>query len=115
MKLAIIGSRTFQDEVLFKKSLVSFKDITEIVSGGAKGADTWAEVYAKENNIPFTLFKPDWKRYGRGAGIIRNTEIINYADEVIAFWDGKSKGTKDSIDKAHSLNKKVHIIYYEVS
>ena len=114
MILAIIGSRTFQDEELLRQSLASFDDITEIVSGGAKGADAWAEIYAKENQIPLTVFKPNWKKYGQGAGVVRNTDIINYADEVVAFWDGESKGTKDSIDKAHSLNKKVHIIYYEV-
>jgi len=79
--------------------------ITEIVSGGAKGADTLAEQFAKENNLPVKIFKPDWAKYGRGAGPVRNKQIVEYADKVIAFWDGESKGTKSSIDLAEKSGK----------
>jgi hypothetical protein len=106
MKVAVIGSRSFNDYDEVKKTL---KDIviTLIVSGGAKGADTLGERYADENNIPKKIFFPDWKKYGKKAGFIRNTEIINEADLVVAFWDGESNGTKDSIKKAKEQNKKI--------
>jgi len=99
MKLAIVGSRTFNDYEMVKDSLKDLT-ITEIVSGGAKGADALAEKFAKVNNIPVKIFKPDWAKYGRGAGPVRNKQIVEYADKVIAFWDGESKGTKSSIDLA---------------
>jgi len=68
-------------------------DVT-IVSGGARGADTLAENYAKMIGVNTIIFKADWKKYGRAAGMIRNKDIIAQADVVVAFWDGKSKGTK---------------------
>jgi hypothetical protein len=104
MKLAIVGSRTFDDYEMAKAALKDLV-ITEIVSGGAKGADALAERYAKENNIPVKIFKPDWAKYGRGAGPVRNKLIVEYADKVIAFWDGASKGTKSSIDFATAKGK----------
>jgi tyrosyl-tRNA synthetase len=62
------------------------------------------EKYAKMKNIPIKIYKPDWEKYGKAAGVIRNEDIINYSDRVIAFWDGKSKGTKNSIDHARKLS-----------
>jgi hypothetical protein len=109
MKVAVIGSRSFNDYEEVKRILSSL-DITELISGGAKGADTLGERYAKENGIPTNIFPPDWKKNGRAAGFIRNGEIVANADLIIAFWDGESKGTKDSIDKANKLNKKVVVI-----
>jgi hypothetical protein len=81
-----------------------------LVSGGAKGADTLGERYAKEHNIETKIFLPDWEKYGKKAGFLRNTDIINEAELIIAFWDGQSKGTKDSIDKAFKSEKKLLII-----
>lgn len=104
MKLAIVGSRTFDNYEMVKQVLKDL-NITEIVSGGAKGADTLAERYATENNISTTIFKPDWDKLGRAAGMIRNKQIVNYAEKVIAFWDGVSKGTKNSIDLAKRQGK----------
>lgn len=109
MKIAIIGSRDFNDYDLMCKKLKPF-NISLIISGHAKGADTLAERYANENDIPTKIFPPDWKRYGKSAGMIRNTDIIENAELVIAFWDTISSGTKDSIRKADKLNKKVIII-----
>ncbi|MBE6548001.1 MAG: DUF2493 domain-containing protein, partial [Ruminococcaceae bacterium] len=86
------------------------EDVTEIVSGGAKGIDTDAETFAKENNIKTTVFLPDYSRYGRGAPILRNYQIVDYADEVLAFWDGKSKGTKSVIDYCKKQDKKVTVV-----
>jgi len=112
MKVAVIGSRNFNDYKLLSETLDIINDIDLIVSGGAKGADSLAEEYAFNNNIDTLVFKPDWKKYGRGAGIIRNKTIIENSDIVVAFWDSKSRGTKNSIDTARKLGKKVIIKYF---
>jgi hypothetical protein len=106
MRVAVIGSRTFTDYEAVKRTLSAIK-ITEIISGGAKGADKLGEQYAKENDIPTKIFIPDWDKNGKAAGFMRNTDIVNEAELVIAFWDGQSKGTLDSIQKAEKQNKKV--------
>jgi len=111
MKVAVIGSRNFNDYELVKETLTKL-DITLLVSGGAKGADSLGERYANENNITTLIFKPDWERHGRGAGMIRNTDIVKNSDIVVAFWDGSSKGTLDSIRKVEKLNKGLMIIKY---
>lgn len=108
MKYAVIGSRSFCDYAVFEKELNKY-DISEIISGGAKGTDQLAERYAHANSIPIHIFKPDWQQYGKGAGVIRNKEIINACDAVIAFWDGKSKGTQSSINFARNKGKPVFI------
>lgn len=114
MKLAIVGSRDFSDYNFLKQNVLQLIEIhsfkfTHIVSGGAKGADTLGHRFAIEHQLEMIVFKPDWKRFGKRAGYIRNSDIIENSDIVIAFWDGKSKGTKDSIDKALKLNKEVII------
>jgi len=109
MKVAVIGSRTFNDYEEVKRTL-SLINITELISGGAKGADSLGERYADENNIQKKIFLPDWERFGKAAGMIRNTDIIENAEFIIAFWNGTSKGTLDSMNKATKLNKKILII-----
>lgn len=109
MKVAVIGSRTFNDYEEVKKVL-STMNITLLVSGGAKGADSLGERYAKEHNIETKIFLPDWNKHGKVAGFLRNTDIVNEADLVVAFWDQKSKGTLDSIKKADKLGKRILII-----
>jgi hypothetical protein len=109
MKVAVIGSRDFNDYEEVKQTLSTI-NITLLVSGGAKGADSLGERYAKEHNIETKIFLPDWEKYGKKAGFLRNTDIINEAELIIAFWDGQSKGTKDSIDKAFKSEKKILII-----
>jgi len=108
MKIAIIGSRNLN--VKLAKYLP--KDISLIVSGGARGIDTLAERYADKHGIPKLIFFPDYKKYGRVAPLVRNKLIVDNADVVIAFWDGASRGTKHAIDYATSQNIKVmlHII-----
>lgn len=105
MKYAVIGSRSFNNYEQLKIVLSEYQDITEIISGGAKGADSLGALYASENNIVLTVFKPDWS-IGKHAGVLRNTRIIEAADIVVAFWDGSSKGTLDSIKKAEKIGKK---------
>lgn len=117
MNIAIVGGRDFSDYTLLKESLSAYISIysgipDNIVSGGAKGADTLAAQFAAEMDIPLLVFKPDYQKYGRGATLVRNTQIIENADVVFAFWDGQSKGTKDSINKAKKLQKELHIISY---
>ncbi len=114
MKLAIIGSRGFNDYDLLK-TMIDLTDVDLIVSGGAKGADSLANILAEENQIPIKVFLPEWKKYGYRAGFIRNSYIIEEADKVIAFWDGQSKGTLDSINKAKILGKPITIVSYNVS
>lgn len=109
MKLAIIGSRDFNNFDLLESNVVKTTP-SLIISGGAKGADSLAEQYADKYQVEMLVFKPDWKQFGRGAGIVRNRQIVDAADHIMAFWDGKSKGTKSSIDYARITGKTVSII-----
>ena len=95
MKLAVVGSRGI---VNIDLSYYIKENVDEIVSGGASGIDSIAAKYAGTYNIKFTEILPNYKRYGRGAPIVRNKQIADYADEVIAIWDGKSRGTAFIID-----------------
>ena len=83
---------------------------SKIVSGGAKGADSLAAMYAGENSIDLQKFLPDYGKYGRSAPLVRNKLIIDAADKVIAFWDGTSKGTKYSVDYAGKQGKEVKVV-----
>ena len=109
MKTAVIGSRNFGDYEMLKKALGE-RDITQIISGGAKGADTLAKRYAKENDIPLLEFLPEYNKYGRSAPLKRNVLIIDASEVVIAFWDGQSTGTAHSITQARRVGKEVIII-----
>ena len=80
----------------------------EIVSGGALGVDWAGEYYARKHNLPYKVFPADWS-LGRGAGHIRNKQMGDYADRLIAIWDGSSKGTKGMIDYMIKLNKPTYI------
>ena len=106
MKLAIIGSRKLNVENIGDYIP---SGVMEIVSGGAKGIDTLAAQYARDKGIVLTEFLPDYARYGRGAPIVRNKQIVEYADAVLAFWDGTSRGTKFMIDYCKKNNKQVII------
>ena len=107
MKLAIIGSRsvTSIDVAAYLPA-----DLSEIVSGGAKGADSLAAAYAREQGIPLTEFLPDYRRFGRGAPLKRNEQIADYADEALAFWDGVSRGTLHTMRLFEKRGKRVTVI-----
>lgn len=114
MNIAIVGSRKFTDYEFLKSEIEKFiseksLDDVVIVSGGAKGADSLAEKFADENEYETLIFLPEWEKFGRDACHLRNTQIIENADVVFAFWDGISTGTKDSIDKAEKLGKSLRI------
>lgn len=107
MKVAVIGSRNLIVQDL-KRYLP--EEATEIVSGGARGVDTSAKEYADTQGIKLTEFLPEYSRYGRGAPLKRNVSIVEYADLVLAFWDGKSNGTKFVIDECKKQNKVIRVI-----
>ena len=83
---------------------------TVIVSGGAAGVDRIAEDYAHRHELSVLVYHPDWQAHGKAAGAKRNQQIVDRADRVIAFWDGKSKGTKITIDMARRAGKLVEIV-----
>ena len=106
-RLAIVGSRTCPP--IDNASFLPFvPDI--IVSGGAKGGDTYAREYAVKNNIPIVEFLPDYKRYGRNAPLIRNMQIVENCDFLLAFWNGISRGTKFTTDYAEKRGVPYKII-----
>lgn len=107
MKVAIIGSRGITVENLGDYLPAG---VDEIVSGGAKGVDTSAKDYALANRIKYTEFLPNYQRFGRSAPLKRNLEIIEYADTVIAFWDGKSRGTEHVIKSCEKIGKPIVIV-----
>jgi hypothetical protein len=114
MKVAVIGSRSFDTRDFLFSVLdtistyePSCKHIDLIISGGAAGADKLAELYAAEKKIPLKIFLPEYEKYGRSAPLKRNLSIVQSADLVVAFWDGESRGTKNAIDHALKLKKKV--------
>jgi len=111
MRTAIVGSRTITDyDILEAAVKQSGFFISEVVSGGARGADMLGELYAKANNIPTKIFLPDWKTFGRSAGYRRNHDIITYAECVIALWDGQSRGTAHSIRLAENQKKPLFVM-----
>lgn len=114
MKVIIAGSRTFNNYDLLVKTLQEENlIIEEVVCGGARGADTLGAEWAKENGVPIKYFYAEWEKYGRAAGFIRNHEMGDYADYLIAFWDGKSRGTKDMIDYMQQLGKHGKVILFK--
>lgn len=110
MKTIIAGSRDFVDYEVLKAAIFSCPwEITTVVSGKARGADTLGEQYAKEHNIHIAEYPADWTKNGRAAGYIRNKEMSDNAEALIAFWDGTSRGTKNMIDTAKKAGHKVMI------
>ncbi len=106
MKVAVIGSRNLTIDNLDKYIP---QNTTEIVSGGAKGIDTCAKIYATQKGLKLTEFLPDYSKYGRKAPLYRNLQIIHYADCVLAFWDGTSRGTKFVIDNCRKQGKSIRL------
>lgn len=111
MIIAVIGSRKLVVEDL---SVYLPENATEIVSGGAMGIDSCAKEYAIRNGVKITEFFPDYQRFGRAAPIKRNEQIVEYADEVIAFWDGASRGTKYVIEYCKKKNKRVTVFEFKL-
>ena len=106
MKIAVVGSRC----ITAADISVYVSDGDEIVSGGAIGVDSCAAEYAIKNGLKLKIFLPQYEKYGRAAPIVRNKEIVNYSDKIIAFWDGNSKGTLSVIKYAKKTGKLCEII-----
>ncbi len=107
MKIAVIGTRSAAVSDL---SAYLPKECTEIVSGGAAGIDQCAAAYARASGLLLTEFLPQYKKFGRAAPIVRNKQIVEYADAVIAFWDGASKGTLSVIRYCEKIGKSCTVI-----
>ncbi len=112
IRLAVVGSRGFSDYPFMKKVL-QWYDIKRIISGAAKGADQLAASFANELGIQLQEFPAEWDKYGKSAGYLRNEKIVEACDEVVAFWDGKSRGTKHTINIATEMGKPVSTFWPE--
>lgn len=114
-KVIVAGGRDFADYDLLKSKLDNLlvnRNPVEIVSGTARGADKLGEFYAKRSQLAVALFPADWDLYGKSAGYRRNEEMAEYADALVAFWDGKSRGTKHMIDLANKSGIQVRVVNY---
>lgn len=114
--IAVVGSRDWKDKDFIHKELDKFEEPFILVSGGAEGADTIAEEYAEERfseNIrlfPY-IIRPNYKSFGKYAPLRRNKQIAQIANYMVAFWNGKSRGTAHAIECMHSLDKTVEIFF----
>ena len=113
-RLAIVGSRTFNDFAILNRVIDDIIDesgynVTKIVSGGARGADELGERYAEKYGIEKLIFKADWKRFGKRAGFIRNVDIIKNCDVCICFWNGDSHGTLHDIQLCFEHEKECYV------
>lgn len=112
-KVIIAGSRGFDDYELLKSyagmKLSKIFESVEIVSGGARGADALGERYAREMGFSLKVFPTEWDKYGKSAGYRRNAQMADYADALIAFWDGESPGTKNMIQLAREKGLRVGV------
>lgn len=114
MKLAICGSRHLKQnfDLNYLESIINKLNIsvTEIVSGGAKGADKVAELYAAKQSLKLKIFHAQWQTFGISAGTVRNKQVVDYANYVAVLWDGKSKGTRHVIEYSGETGKPIEII-----
>ena len=109
MRIAVVGSRS----IVIKEIEKYISGADEIVSGGAVGVDACAAALSRRMGLKLTVFLPEYALYGRAAPIVRNKKIVDYADKIVAFWDGKSRGTKDMIDYMQQIGKHGSVIIYE--
>lgn len=117
-KLIVAGGRDFNNYPLVCKEIrilaeqIHADKAISIVTGMARGADAAGLQFAKTNNVFFYAFSADWDTHGKGAGFIRNKQMGDFADGLLAFWDGHSRGTKHMIDYMTSLKKPVYVVSY---
>ncbi len=117
-RLIVAGGRDYSDYPRLKQEILKLANEqlahrpVSIVSGMAKGADTLGVLFAREHNVPLYKFPANWDLYGKRAGFIRNEEMGQFADGLLAFWDGQSRGTKHMIDYMKRLGKPVHVRLY---
>lgn len=110
MKTIIAGSRDITDYDIVVQAIRDCGwDVTEVVCGMAKGVDSLGKQYAEENNLPIHYFPADWTKHGKAAGVLRNRQMAENSEALIAVWDGESRGTKNMIDTAKKLNLIVYV------
>lgn len=120
-KVIIAGSRGFSNYKLLRDKCNEYlrnkrKEYNIIIiSGGARGADTLGEKYAQDEGFSLEVFPANWNKFGKSAGFRRNEQMAEVADALIAFWDGKSHGTKHMIEIMENKNLLVKIVNYETS
>lgn len=108
MKTIVAGSRGIDDYQVVQKVIDSAPwQITEVVSGGARGVDRLGERWAREHRIAVMLFAAEWGRLGKKAGVLRNEQMARYAEALIAVWDRSSRGTRHMILRATELGLRV--------
>jgi hypothetical protein len=112
-KYIIAGTRDFTDFELLERVLKEF-EISEVVCGMARGADLLGKQYAEKYNIPVKMFPADWKKFKNAAGPIRNIDMAEYADALIAFWDGESTGTSHMIKEAQRRKLYTIVVKYNI-
>lgn len=121
MKVIVAGGRDFDDKrmlynvldrMFIPQDFVLPEHTLEIVCGCAEGADYLGEHWAITNWAPVKYFPADWERYGKGAGMVRNREMAEYSDALVAFWDGESRGTSNMIQEALKHGLEVHVFPY---
>lgn len=120
-KVIVAGGRDFTDYKLLSVKLDKMRQVIlenniaddiEIVCGKARGADSLGERWGKEHHVSVVEFPADWDKYGRSAGVRRNKQMGDYADTLIAFWDGRSRGTRHMIDYAKERGLNVFVVNY---
>lgn len=115
-KVIVAGGREFNDMELLTQELdrlLANKLQVEIVSGGAKGADSLGEAYARLRGYPVKQFPADWDNLGKTAGPVRNGQMAEYADALVLFWDGKSRGSANMLQQANLRGLEVRIVRYD--
>lgn len=111
MKVIIAGSRGIHDFRIVEKAILeSGFSVSEVVSGAASGVDKLGEAWALIMNVPIHRFSANWALFGNRAGLLRNEEMVNYADALIAVWDGISRGTRFTIRCARQKGLKVFVL-----
>lgn len=117
MKIAVVGSRNYEDRfqlgLVLAMELEIYGDKTVIISGGASGADTLAEEFASAFGLEEEIYPAEWKKYGKSAGMIRNKTIVDRCDMMLAFYgpDGPTPGTQGSVRLAKEAGKIVKVFY----
>lgn len=114
-KVIVAGTRTFDNYNLLKRKLdyyLSDRTAVEIVSGGARGADSLGEKYAREKGFAVKVFAANWDKYGKSAGPRRNKDMAEYADALVLFWDGVSRGSASMLELAREYNLLVRVVRY---
>lgn len=113
MNVGIVGSRNHPSGTCVRNLIGMLHDKCRVVSGGAKGIDTWAEYYAKQKGLECVIHKPEWTKFGKSAGFKRNILIVRDSDIIFAFPYGEARGTKHTIYAGKQCNKLVIVCNYD--